>query len=241
LASRNRPRAWDSPRFIAALIGAIIVIPAVIVTAVLTRQKSSPAPTVTPPAPASAGGPRNTYSPRDRTLVLSDPLTSPADHWVNGSGSAGTCQFRPSGLHVRPARPFGYHECTSTGSFRNFTYEVTFTFGTARSGGILFRGAPVANWYDAQYSADGEALVSKVSHGVVTDLSSRKIAVPALGSAHVIAVVVAGRDITFYVDHKRAVSAADSSFLSGWIGVYSSNTKAGGHTVFRNARVWTGK
>lgn len=212
-------------------------------TATASPAAARPSSSITAAPPASsptASGttPVNSYTPGQRTVLLDDPMTASTGQWTNQSTGTGTCDIERDGLHAKANDQNQYHECYSRTSVTNFTFEVSFRFGSATGAGIFFRMAGPGSWYNAQWSKNGIALISKGVAGTSTNLNSAQLARPDLNVTHVLAVVAIGNKITLYADHKQAVSVTDDSFRSGDVGVYTVGEQPGGETVFRNAVVW---
>ena len=187
---------------------------------------------------AGAATPHNTYQPDQQAVLLSDPLTSSSGHWVNESAGTGTCDIRPDGLHAAIDSKNVYHECASKTSAVDFTFEVTFMFGSASGAGIFFRAVGPGSWYNAQFSKDGDALISIGHHSESTNLPDQQLTPPDLAVPHTLAVVAVGDVITFYVDHEKVLTTRNGTYSSGFMGVYAVNGHPGGDAVFRNAVIW---
>lgn len=195
-------------------------------------------PVVSPQRPQGGTAPVNPYEPGQQAVLLSDPMTSVPGKWANESAGTGTCSIQRDGLHAAANGQSVYHECYSGTSVTDFTFEVTFVFGSSSGAGVFFRESGRGSWYNAQFSKDGIALISKADAGTSTNLKSRQLSRPDPDVRHTLAVVAVGDMIVFYVDHQRAVTVTDDSYSSGLVGVYTVNAQPGGEATFRDAVVW---
>lgn len=204
-----------------------------------TTPVSSPpvSPSSSPPVTLSTGT-KNPYPHGQKHLLLDDPLTTSA-HWSNKSTGTGTCRIDHAGLHDVITGQFQYHECYSDVSASNFTFQVSFKFGSATGAGIFFRMVRDGTWYNAQFSKNGRAEMSKAVSTVPAPLGTpHDFSPPDLSATHTMAIVAIGSKIVFYVDQKRAITVYDSSFRAGSLGVYAVNAIPDGSTLFRDAKVW---
>ncbi|MFC8849153.1 MULTISPECIES: family 16 glycoside hydrolase [unclassified Micromonospora] len=215
------------------------------------RRTPSPSPSRSPspspsPSPTPSNAPKNPYLPAHDRIVLDDPMTKNSGHWRNKSENTGTCTFAADGYHVASSGGNKYHECYGTKSVRDFTYEVEFSFGTARAAGLFFRQDGPGSWYWTEIGRSGTVWLSKGVDGVSADpdLFVGQVPAPDPDEWHTLAVTGVGTKLTVYVDGHRVGSITDRQFDSGPIGVFTDGGKApdgtdpDGESLFRNVRVW---
>ena len=202
-------------------------------------------------ATAQAKAMPNPYPPNTGNLVLYDPLNdnSQGHSWqVAATQGNNACQF--AGRAYQSA-----NDNTSTNlysgtvcfaentNFSNFTFQVQTILVQGLCGGIVFRGDSKANnfdrfvicsndWYDFRQCSSGYCDV------VFANGLSPAINI-ALGATNTLAVVANGAAITIYVNGKQVVSATDSGFSQGQIGLVTSGYNSTlTVATFRNAEVW---
>ncbi|MGY0231968.1 family 16 glycoside hydrolase [Longispora urticae] len=205
-------------------------------------------PPVPVPTPVGGGGrpspgTPNPYRPSHATLVLNDPMTS-GSRWQNLSDNTGTCPVRGDGLHATATNK--YHECYNNTSATDYTYEVQFSFGTARAAGLFFRQSGPGSWYLVEIGRSGHVWLGKgVAGNPEPDLAEAYLSAPDPGTFHTLAVVAHGTSLTVHLDGGKVLAATDPTFSRGSIGVFTDGGRAPdgvdpvAESVFRNARVWT--
>jgi len=243
----------------AVSVGLAVVLISVLLTVVLLIRESvkdngsqpTPGPDAAPtssgptatPAPSGALPDGNPYPPGHQTRVLDEPMIAENGRWSNFRPDNGTCRFAEDGLHVG-ANNY-YHECYGTTSVQDFTYEVEFSFGTAKVAGIFFRQSGDGSWYWAMVGRSGKVWLSKGVNGapVEPDLFTGSVAPLDPGQRHRLAVTGVGSQLTVYVDGERVGTVTDRQFTEGRIGVYTDGGRAdgtgpSGETIFHHVRVW---
>ncbi|MEV4757124.1 family 16 glycoside hydrolase [Micromonospora sp. NPDC049559] len=216
------------------------------------RTLASPGPTATPTATSAAttaagrGTAGNPYPPGHRTVLLDQAMVAENGGWRNLNSGTGTCRFGPDGYHVASTGGNKYHECYGTKSVRDFTYEVEFSFGTARAAGIFFRQSGEGSWYFAEVGRSGTVWLSKGVAGSPADpdLFTGQAPAPDPARRHRLAVTAVGDRFAVYVDGERVGEMTDGQFAEGGIGVFTDGGKApdgtdpDGETVFHHVRLW---
>ncbi|WP_212832373.1 family 16 glycoside hydrolase [Catellatospora sp. TT07R-123] len=177
---------------------------------------------------------------------MNDALTSDSGIWSNGDPNSGTCVFDGKGLHAKATNY--YHQCHSSTSASDFTYEVEFEFGTARVAGLLFRCNGGGTGYYVEVGRSGHIWlnygIDGKNHGP-EDLLDVNVPEPDVKAAHKLAVTAVGDVLTVYFDGKKLKSVTDKTLTSGTVSVLTdggaapSGASGVGETVFRNARLWT--
>ncbi len=104
-----------------------------------------------------------------------------------------------------------------------------------QSGGILFRAQDPENYYVVRPNAiEDNFRLYVVKDGVRTTLADLKVTPPAAGAWHELEVSFVGDTFRATVDGKDAIEAKDSTFASGWCGLW---TKADSVTLFDDLRI----
>jgi len=193
----------------------------------------------------------NPYPPNTGNLVLNDPLSdnSQGHNWqVAATQGNNACQFAnrayQSANDNTSTNLYNGTVCFAEHTdFSNFTFQVQITLVQGLCGGIVFRGDSKANnfdrfvicsnaWYDFRQCSGGYCDVVFVN-GLSPAINT------ALGTTNTLAVVANGPVITIYVNGKQVVSATDSGFSQGQIGLVTSGYNSTlTIATFRNARVW---
>ena len=210
-----------------------------------TRTNPRPDPTRTTPRPAptrtaTTGPPSNPYLPRHGRLVLDDRNAGDWAQWRNYRPENGTCEYASNGYHV--AANDHYHECYREFTVREFTYEVEFSFGTAKVAGIFFRQSGDGKWYWARVARSGNVVIGVGANGSDQHLFAGSVPEPDPNRWHRLAVTGVGSRLTVYVDGERVGAVSDGTYTEGPIGVFTDGGRPDGspdgEAIFRRARVW---
>lgn len=196
----------------------------------------------------------NPYSPHNGTLRIDDPLHDNSlgaihgYHWDNnddgGYDPFGQCHFVQQSYHVEiKATPDPYLTyCPTVGtSFDNFTYQVQMAFLKGNMGGIIFRQASHARFYAFVIAQKGGYFLFKNDGSQSQTLvqGSSPLIHQGLNQPNLLAVVAQGNKLDLYVNQHFLVSATDSSFTTGRIGMIALEVDAQAvDVVFHNVRVW---
>ena len=202
-------------------------------------------------ATAQAKAMPNPYPPNTGNLVLNDPLSdnSQGHNWqVAATPGNNACQFASRAYQSA-------NDNTSTTlysgtvcfaehtSFSNFTFQVQSILAQGLCAGIVFRGDSKANnfdrfeicsnaWYDFRQCSGGYCDVV-FANGLSPAINTK------VGATNTLAVVANGPAIIIYVNGKQVVSATDSGFSQGQIGLVTSGYNSTMTVAtFRNAEVW---
>jgi Domain of Unknown Function (DUF1080) len=202
-------------------------------------------------ATAQAAAIPNPYPPNTGNLVLNDPLrdNSQGHNWqVAATQGNNACQFAgrayQSANNNASTNLYSGTVCFAEQTdFSNFTFQVQITLVQGLCGGIVFRGDSNANnfdrfmmcsnaWYDFRQCSRGYC-------DVVFANGLSPVVNTSLGATNTLAVVANGAAITIYVNGKQVVSATDSGFSQGQIGLVTSGYNSTlTVATFRNAMVW---
>jgi len=100
------------------------------------------------------------------------------------------------------------------------------------SGGIVFRAVDRDNYYIIRANAlEDNFRLYTFKDGIRSQIASATVAPPTLAKSHKIRVVAQGNSIKAYLDGKLLIEHMDSSFGSGYVGLW---TKADSVTKFDN-------
>jgi hypothetical protein len=103
------------------------------------------------------------------------------------------------------------------------------------SGGIVFRAVDKDNYFIVRAnSLEDNYRLYTFKNGVRTQIASATVDAPAIGKFHSMRVVANGDHIQAYLDGKLFIDHHDSSFTSGYTGLW---TKADAVTEFDNFKV----
>ena len=203
-------------------------------------------------ATAQVNADRNPYPPYTGNLALNDPLNNNSHgyNWdVYATSMNNNCQFAgrayQSTSDYASKNLYSGNTCFAENTdFSNFTFQVQAILVKGLCGGIAFRGDSKANnfdrfvicsnaWYDFRQCSSGYCDVV-FANGLSPAINT------ALGTTNTLAVVANGAVITIYVNGKQIVSATDSGFSQGQIGLVTSGYNSTlTVATFRNAEVWT--
>ncbi|MCM3747848.1 S-layer homology domain-containing protein [Paenibacillus pasadenensis] len=91
--------------------------------------------------------------------------------------------------------------------------------------GVTLRRQANGDGYRMQYSGSGKLQIVKVEGGVETTLEEASFAMSS-GSSYLLKGVSAGKFLELYVNGSKLVTAQDTAFTSGHVGLRASNAKA---------------
>ena len=177
------------------------------------------------------------------TLVLSDSLSdnSKGNNWdVNLN-----CAFKGGTYHaIAPNINYSDYCIAQATDFVNFTLEVQMQVIQGDGGGVNFRmaNAAVNEYYDFYIFRSGSYGLEMVGSTSKSLASGSNAPVNGnLNDVNVIGIVTQGTTITVYLNHQRLVSANDSTYTHGRIGVEANIYANGGHATevaYSNMKVW---
>ena len=194
----------------------------------------------------------NPYAPYTGSIALYDPLTNNdlGHSWdVSSSGANNTCQFAGKAYLSSNANAaknlYSGTVCFAENTdFSDFTLQVQTVLEQGLCGGIVFRGNSKTNnfdrfvicsnaWYDFRQCNGGYCDVV-FANGLFSAINTKP------GATNTLGVVASGTAMTLYVNGKQIVTASDTGFSEGQIGLVTSGYNST-QTVatFRDVEVWT--
>jgi len=203
------------------------------------------------------------YPPHRGKLVIYDPLNTnkAGNNWnENSDPSVGTgCIFIGGAYHVVMPPHYGGPCFARATDFRDFTYQIQFTFVKAApnwsGGGIVFRAKGDSYYYfevfeSGRYTFDG-CSGNNCTLQLASGLGPNQI-IPSfhagLNQSNTIAVVAIGNTFDVYVNGQHIVGpVSDNSYSQGMIGVYGeggfdvnnvNNHVTATEVVYRDMKVW---
>lgn len=203
-------------------------------------------------ATAIASTLHNPYPPYTGSIALYDPLTNNdlGHSWdVASNGTNNTCQFAGKAYQSSNANTakdlYSGTVCFAGNTdFSDFTLQVQAVLEQGQCGGIVLRGNSKTNnfdrfvicsnaWYDFRQCNGGYCDVV-FANGLFSAINTKA------GATNTLAVVASGANITLYVNGKHIITASDSGFSEGQIGLVTSGYN-GTRTIaaFHNVMVWT--
>jgi serine/threonine protein kinase len=226
-------------------------------TAIATSTRPSPTAVSISPTPTTASGnpdimatPATASNPYGGTLVLNDPLVdnSQGNNWdQNMDGNGGMCQFANGSYLVQEnfASPLHFN-CfeTTNANFSNFAYQVKMTIFSGEFGGILFRGNKSNNqFYHVNVYSNGAYEVFVQADSTHDYALKTGIATPfytGYNQSNLIAVVVRGNTLDFYINQQLVDSVTDGTYSQGMIGMLAGcdNNNCPTKVVYNDAKVW---
>lgn len=200
-------------------------------------------------ATAIASTLHNPYPPYTGSIALYDPLSNNdlGHNWdVASRGGNSACQFAGKAYQSANTAKDLYSGtvCFAENTdFSDFTLQVQTVLEQGMCGGIVFRGNSKTNnfdrfvicsnaWYDFRQCNGGYCDVV-FANGLFSAINTQA------GATNTLGVVANGVNITLYVNGKQILTASDSGFSEGQIGLVTSGSN-GTRTVamFRNVEVW---
>jgi hypothetical protein len=194
----------------------------------------------------------NPYAPYTGSIALYDPLTNNdlGHNWdVASSGANSACQFAGKAYQSSNANTakdlYSGTVCFAENTdFSDFTFQVQTVLEQGMCGGVVFRGNSKTNnfdrfvicsnaWFDFRQCNSGYCDVV-FANGLFSAINTEP------GAINTLAVVASGAAITLYINGKQIITASDSGFSEGQIGLVTSGYNAT-RTVaaFHNVEVWT--
>lgn len=203
-------------------------------------------------ATAIASTLHNPYPPYTGSIALYDPLIGNdlGHSWdIASQGANNTCQFAgktylSSNTNTAKDLYRGTVCFAENTDFSDFTIQVQTILEQGLCGGIVFRGNSKTNNFDRFVICSNAWYDFRQCNGSYCDVVLANGLFPAIntkaGAINTLAVVASNTDITLYVNHRQIITASDSGFSEGQIGLVTSGYN-GTRTVatFRNVMVWT--
>lgn len=174
------------------------------------------------------------------TPALSDPLSSQDS---NSWDISKFCSFNGGTYHAIDSMQNNFATCmASSSNFMNFAYQVQMVINKGDWGGLTFRSDNAENnFYYVEVHSDGSYSfkVYKNNSFFKTLISGTSSAFKTgLGQSNSIAVVAQGSNFYLYINGQYAVSANDTNFASGEIGVAGGDDTHPADVSFSNLKVW---
>lgn len=211
----------------------------------------SPSPTLTPTNTVS---PSPTPTPdRIGPPFLVDPMTGPntQDQWDHDINQPFlSCSFTSAGYDLKaPANDGGgCNTEASTTILTNFTYEINMKIvsgitSSYSGAGLTFRydnQNPPSN-YGVSFKQDGTYYMfayNKGAPGATLGAGSCPSFLTGPNQTNLLDVEVHGSTIKLYVNNVLVVTATDSQFKSGQIGVQLGSGSSPAEVVYSNLKIW---
>ena len=181
------------------------------------------------------------------TPVLNSSLAAQDNNnWdVNDTTDGGGCGFNAGTYHTTLFSKNFYFPCFAhTASFNNFTFQVQMTINQGDEGGLVFRSnsnTDIAQYYLFSINQNGtyRLVVSKdSSHNTTLAQDSSPAIKTGINQTNLIAVVAKGSTLYLYINKQYIGSVSDSSYSSGLLGVFASDSSTTTDVSFKNAQVW---
>jgi eukaryotic-like serine/threonine-protein kinase len=180
-------------------------------------------------------------------LLLSDPLSQPANWKPDASGSGGgLCFFKNGAYHVEQSLGTDTAHICATSTLRgsNFIYEVQMSVQQGTCGGIDFRynlsPKKIETDYNFRICTDGDATLRIVtSAGIATLFNGYPSAIKrGLQQHNTIAVAANGSQINLYVNKRKIASIVDINYTTGSFALFAADHNQPTEIAFTNARIW---
>ncbi len=186
---------------------------------------------------ATQGGPAFTSS-----LAAQDN-----NNWdVNDTTDGGGCGFNAGSYHTTILSNHFYFPCFAPGTnFGNFAYQAEVTINQGNEGGLIFRANSnfdLAQFYLFSIDQTGNyslAVSKDKTHGTTLASDASPAIKTGAGKQNLLTVISKGNIFYLYINKQYVGSASDSSYSTGEIGVFASDSTANTDVSFRNAQVWS--
>ncbi|HEY3994282.1 MAG TPA: hypothetical protein VGM01_15540 [Ktedonobacteraceae bacterium] len=175
------------------------------------------------------------------TPTLDDPLSnnSQGNTWDVGytDNNNSGCNFVNSSYQVLEAIQTMIRPCFADATkFGNFAYQVSLTFNSNCSGGIILRGDKnTGQYYLFLINANGSysfEVYTSIQHFTLASGSS------TAGQANTLAVVADQGVFDLFINQRYVAEAIDGELSSGQVGVAVENTSVPASVNFSNAKAW---
>ncbi len=170
--------------------------------------------------------------------VINDPLSSSSrSSWSETSKAGSKCAFTSGAYHLNTSGNNLETLCFSnTSNLSDFAFQVQMTITQGSSGGIAFRvDTTESNYYLFFIRRDGiygllrsdTNLPKILSYGPSSAINS------GLNQPNLLTVIAHGSNLYLYINKQYVVTASDSTYRSGGIGLSGS-----GDVAFSHAELW---
>ncbi len=179
--------------------------------------------------------------------ALNSPLTAPDNYnWdINNTTDGGGCGFNAGTYHATLFSKNFYFPCFArTSNFSNFAFQVQMKINQGDEGGLVFRSnsnSSLAQFYLFSVNQNGSYRldVSKdTTHNTSLVADNSSAIKTGTGQTNLLTVVAKGSVMYLYINKQYVASASDSTYSSGMLGVFASDTTANTDVSFTNAKVW---
>ncbi len=179
------------------------------------------------------------------TLALLDLLSGP-NQWQEQSDKdfGGACQFVHDAYQISQSPLNKLYPCYENNSYSNFAFEVKMTINQGNCGGMTIRYDSYTgeyyffivcqNGYYRFYKNDPHSAASNTKPLAY----SSSLAIHQGNQSNLIAVVANGSEFDLYVNSQKIVSASDSSYSGGNIGLLAYADDNVTTVTYQDARVW---
>jgi hypothetical protein len=211
------------------------------INATTTAQASASAAT------ATAVASENPYPPNTGTLVMNDPMhdNSRGYKWDEATlGSDGTCGYTGGTYHIH-ANQKGL-VCVPEASnlvFKDLTFEAKLTLNQGDQEALAFRlDQNTITYYGFFVYIDGSYSIDAFQNGTLTKTlgGSSSTINKGQNQTNLLAVVVTGDSMSFYVNNQLVNKVKDSTIThSGQIGIEAYSTSGAADVSVSDVRVWS--
>jgi serine/threonine protein kinase len=177
-------------------------------------------------------------------LVLSDPLSEPANWLPQVSGSwGGTCAFNNGVYDLAEAVVTRSYGCNLQAAMqmRNFIYEVQMSFVEGNCGGLRFRYHPDQHaGYILRLCSGGTIILSTGPKYTVLLRTNSPLARRGYNRSNILAVSVIGNRLTVYINKQIVGSCIDVNNTFG-IGTFAFDVQAASQPTeiaLSNVKIW---
>ncbi len=168
------------------------------------------------------------------------------NNWdVNDTTDGGGCGFNGGSYHSTLFSKNFYFPCFAHSvSFSNFAFQVQMIVNEGDEGGLVFRSnsnTDAAQYYLFSINQKGtySLVVSKDrSHNTALADDVSSAIKTGTGQTNTIAVVAKGGTFYLYINKKYIGGVSDSTYSSGLLGVFASDSSTTTDVSFSNAQVW---
>lgn len=179
------------------------------------------------------------YPHHHGTLKVLDPLNAPNNNLINSSN----CTVNNGAYHITALHPHSTQSCLQAFTFTNFAFEVEMTIIQGDCGGVTFTPTDVNGINDTSFlfgiCLDGGYLVDVSqgdnNQGLAGHSSSFH---PGLNQKNVLALVIDGQKLDFYVNHQLTKSISSYGHTFGKLGLVAYSLSSPADIAYTNEREW---
>ena len=169
-----------------------------------------------------------------------DPLSNNSQglQWDEGQG----CTFTGGAYHVSNTQSSGVSACMAHKSnFSDFLCQVQMTIIKGSYGSLIFRSNDaLSNFYIFREGQDGVFTFAKYSNSADTEIEHSPSLAFKQGpnQTNLLAVIVQGSHLIFYINAQYVYDTYDTSFRSGEIGLVAGSIGSPTEVVYNNLKIW---